>query len=203
MRTLLTWWHRLSFPVPGRLPRIVQEPGITSHGIFIPAGVSASEANTKTPSYWRSSTVRSLILNVSKSHKREVLPKPHQILTRTMARPSRIKNTGQGVCPVQSWSTIMCWYQVSCLSSTARLLWFLSYTCHSREDFNTTFQKLGNWRCGSLAYCELYVTIGTLFRKFPDLKGNDLSAEDTVYNDYFSAQNPVDAKKFHVVPPAS
>jgi hypothetical protein len=52
----------------------------------------------------------------------------------------------------------------------------------------------------SLAYCELYVTIGTLFRRFSDLKGNDLTLEDRAYNDYFSAQNPVDAKKFHVLP---
>lgn len=52
----------------------------------------------------------------------------------------------------------------------------------------------------SLAYCELYVTLGTLFRNYGEgkLKGNDLTEEDLTYNDYFSAQNAIDAKKFHV-----
>ena len=50
----------------------------------------------------------------------------------------------------------------------------------------------------SLAYCDLLVTVGTLFRRFPNLKGNKLSAEDLVYDDYFSSRNPLSAKKFHV-----
>ena len=50
----------------------------------------------------------------------------------------------------------------------------------------------------SLAYCELYVTLGSVFRRFENLKANDLSEEDRAYNDYFSGQHPLDATKFHV-----
>lgn len=52
----------------------------------------------------------------------------------------------------------------------------------------------------SLAYAELYITLGTLFRRFGigELKSNQLTAEDLAYNDYFSAQSPGDAVKFHV-----
>lgn len=50
----------------------------------------------------------------------------------------------------------------------------------------------------SLAYCELYITLGTLFRHFKTLKSNKLTDEDRAYNDYFSAQTPLDATKFHV-----
>jgi len=52
-----------------------------------------------------------------------------------------------------------------------------------------------------LAYCELYVTIGTLFRRFENLRGNELSAEDLVYDDYFASHHPIESKKFHVLPP--
>lgn len=51
----------------------------------------------------------------------------------------------------------------------------------------------------NLAYCELYVVIGTMFRRFPNLAGNRLTAEDLVYEDYFSAYNPLKARKFHVM----
>jgi len=50
----------------------------------------------------------------------------------------------------------------------------------------------------SLAYCELYVTLGTLFRRFEHMKANKLSPEDLVYDDYFSSYHPLEAEKFHV-----
>jgi len=50
----------------------------------------------------------------------------------------------------------------------------------------------------SLAYCELYVVLGTLFRRFDNMKPNHLTAEDRVYDDYISACNPHEATKFHV-----
>jgi len=50
-----------------------------------------------------------------------------------------------------------------------------------------------------LAYCELYVTIGTLFHRFDHLKGNQLTAEDLVYEDYFASHHPINATKFHVI----
>ena len=50
-----------------------------------------------------------------------------------------------------------------------------------------------------LAYCELYVTIAMLFHRFEKLKGNQLTAEDLVYDDYFASHHPIEATKFHVV----
>lgn len=50
----------------------------------------------------------------------------------------------------------------------------------------------------SLAYCELYVVLGNMFRRFDNLKGNDLKPEDRAINDYISARLPLTATRFHV-----
>ncbi len=51
----------------------------------------------------------------------------------------------------------------------------------------------------SLAYCELYVSLGTLFRTFDNLVSNVLTEEDWAYNDYFSWYYPtVQSTKFCV-----
>jgi len=50
----------------------------------------------------------------------------------------------------------------------------------------------------SLAYCELYVVLGNMFRRFDNLKGNELKPEDRVINDYISARLPLTATRFHV-----
>jgi hypothetical protein len=50
----------------------------------------------------------------------------------------------------------------------------------------------------SLAYCELYVVLGTLFRRFDNIKGNRLSPDDLVYDDYLSAYPPMTATRFHI-----
>jgi cytochrome P450 len=52
--------------------------------------------------------------------------------------------------------------------------------------------------CSSLAYCEAYVAIAALFHRFDNLKGNELSAPDLVYDDYFVSHHPMDAVKFYV-----
>jgi hypothetical protein len=52
-----------------------------------------------------------------------------------------------------------------------------------------------------LAYAELYITIGTLFRRFENLRGNELKPEDLVLDDYFASHHPIDSTKFHVLPP--
>jgi hypothetical protein len=49
-----------------------------------------------------------------------------------------------------------------------------------------------------LAYCELYVTLGTLFRRFEHMKGNHLTPQDLAYDDYFSSYHSISATKFHV-----
>jgi len=49
-----------------------------------------------------------------------------------------------------------------------------------------------------LAYCELYVTLGTIFRHFENMKADRLGPEDLVYDDYFAAFHPMNARKLHV-----
>jgi cytochrome P450 len=50
----------------------------------------------------------------------------------------------------------------------------------------------------SLAYCELYVSLRTLFRRFDNLVSNQLTEEDWAYNDYFSGYPTVESTKFCV-----
>ncbi|KAH7395782.1 cytochrome P450 monooxygenase-like protein [Cadophora sp. MPI-SDFR-AT-0126] len=50
----------------------------------------------------------------------------------------------------------------------------------------------------NLAYCELYVSLGTLFRRYDNLLSNHLTAEDWEYDDYFSGYSRPGAAKFHV-----
>ena len=49
-----------------------------------------------------------------------------------------------------------------------------------------------------LAYCELYVTIGTLLRRYPNLKTEKLEGRSLEYEDYFAPYRPIDAKLFSV-----
>jgi cytochrome P450 len=69
-----------------------------------------------------------------------------------------------------------------------------------REKFLVPFSK-GNRMCigQPLAMCELYVSIGQLFRRFGDLKPIDVGPEDMVYEDYFGPFHPKDARKFRVL----
>jgi len=69
-----------------------------------------------------------------------------------------------------------------------------------QEKFLVPFSK-GNRMCigQPLAMCELYVSIGRLFRTFGDLKPIDVGPEDMVYEDYFGAFHPKDARKFRVL----
>jgi len=50
-----------------------------------------------------------------------------------------------------------------------------------------------------LAYCELYVVIGRIFRKFENLKGSEMSGDDLVWDDYFIAYRPLNARLFHLM----
>lgn len=71
---------------------------------------------------------------------------------------------------------------------------------HFRERFLVPFSK-GNRMCIGLplAMCELYVSIGQIFRDFGDLKPIDVGPEDMVYEDYFGPFHPKDARKFRVL----
>ena len=53
--------------------------------------------------------------------------------------------------------------------------------------------------CYRLALCEMYVTLGSIFRRFKHLKGNELSEYDLLYDDYFASHRPMDAVKLHIV----
>jgi len=45
----------------------------------------------------------------------------------------------------------------------------------------------------------MYVTLGSIFRRFEHLKGNELSEYDLLYDDFFASHRPMDAVKFHVI----
>jgi hypothetical protein len=44
----------------------------------------------------------------------------------------------------------------------------------------------------------MYVTLGTLFRRFQNLKAEPLGVEDLDYEDYFAQFRPITARKFGV-----
>jgi cytochrome P450 len=133
---------RLSFGVPGRLPRVVPKGGATFNGYTL------SEGTVVSMSSW--------ILHQDEDY----FPNP------TTFDPDR---------------------------------WSEPHEAQRLEKAFVPFGK-GSRACVgmNLAYCELYVVIGTLFRKFANMKGNHLTAADLVYDDYFSSYNPLEAMKFHV-----
>lgn len=47
-----------------------------------------------------------------------------------------------------------------------------------------------------LAYCELYVTLGQIFRQFDSLKTPGKSREEMLYDDYFSSYHPEKYNQF-------
>jgi len=51
----------------------------------------------------------------------------------------------------------------------------------------------------TLAYAEIYCTLGTFFRRFEDLEVYETGPEDLVYDDFLSSHHPPTARKFHVV----
>jgi len=69
-----------------------------------------------------------------------------------------------------------------------------------QEKFLVPFSK-GNRMCIGLplAMCELYLAIGQLFRRFDDLTPIDVGPKDMVYEDYFGAFHPKDARKLRVL----
>ena len=49
----------------------------------------------------------------------------------------------------------------------------------------------------SLAYVELYVTLGTIFFRFPDLAPNDITDKDLVMHDLFGSTMEENATLLH------
>ena len=67
------------------------------------------------------------------------------------------------------------------------------------DKYFTAFSK-GNRMCigRNLAMCELYVTVGQLFRRFGDLQSYETRPEDLVYEDYFAPFHPENARPLKI-----
>jgi len=78
--------------------------------------------------------------------------------------------------------------------------WLDAKRAYYLDKFLVPFSK-GNRICigQPLAMCEVYVAIGRLFRRFDDLEAIDVGPEDLVYEDYFGAFYPKNARKFKVM----
>ncbi|KAH8887271.1 cytochrome P450 [Thozetella sp. PMI_491] len=78
--------------------------------------------------------------------------------------------------------------------------WMDPATVRTREKCLVSFSR-GSRSCigQNLAMCELYVTIGTLFRRFEKLKPVDIGPKDMTYVDYFTAFHPKDSRSCRVV----
>src|SRR4051794_27763343 len=74
--------------------------------------------------------------------------------------------------------------------------WLDPVEARHRDKFLVSFGRGGRACIGqALAMCELYVTIGQLFRSLPDLEAPDVGVEDFEYEDYFAAVHPSRARK--------
>ncbi|KAK4445417.1 cytochrome P450 [Podospora aff. communis PSN243] len=78
--------------------------------------------------------------------------------------------------------------------------WTNPRTLRAREKCLVGFSR-GSRACigQNLALCELYVTLGTLFRHFDNLEPFEVGTEDMTYVDYFSAFHPKGSRAFRVV----
>ena len=78
--------------------------------------------------------------------------------------------------------------------------WLDPETYHNLEKCLIPFSRGSRMCLGMpLAYCELYCTLGTFFRRFENLEVFDVGPEDLVYEDFFSSYHPLSARKLHVV----
>lgn len=73
-------------------------------------------------------------------------------------------------------------------------------TVRAREKCLVPFSR-GSRTCigQNLAMCELYVFLGTFFRRFGQLEAFDVGPEDMEYVDYFTAFHPQGSRAFKVV----
>ncbi|KAL4782495.1 cytochrome P450 [Aspergillus varians] len=131
---------RLSFGVPGRLPRVVPSSGAAFNGYHVPPGTVVSMST------WMM------------HHNENLFPDAERFNPERWLDPTR-----------------------------AKLL----------ERYLFSFGK-GSRQCAGmpLAYCELYVTLGRVFRQFDNLKTPARSREEMLYDDYFSSYHPEMHNKF-------
>ncbi|TAQ87316.1 hypothetical protein B7494_g4362 [Chlorociboria aeruginascens] len=133
---------RLSFGAPGRLPRVVPEPGASFNGIDVPGGAYISMST------WEL------------HHNEDYFPNATKFDPDRWADPQNVRHMEKAYVPFGKGSR-------ACVGI-------------------------------NLAYCELYVVLGTLFRRFEHLQGNKLGPKDLVYDDYLSAYPPMTATRFHL-----
>ncbi|PWY86892.1 cytochrome P450 [Aspergillus heteromorphus CBS 117.55] len=131
---------RLSYGVPGRLPRVVPGPGAEFNGHQVPAGTVVSMSS------W------------TMHHDKNLFPHPEKF------DPSR---------------------------------WIDPAESKTLEKYLFSFGK-GSRQCIGmpLAYCELYVTLGRVFRQYDDLTTLPKSKQELLYHDYFSSYHTEGNKSF-------
>ncbi|MCJ1357751.1 MAG: hypothetical protein MMC33_007747 [Icmadophila ericetorum] len=133
---------RLSFGVPGRLPRVTPEGGAVFNGYSVPEGTVVG--------------MSSWMMHRDPS----IFPSPESF------DPDR---------------------------------WTNPATAGKLEKYLVAFGKGGRQCLGmTLAYSELYITLGTIFRHFENLKACEMSSEDWEFDDFFGLYIPESARKFHV-----
>lgn len=69
-----------------------------------------------------------------------------------------------------------------------------------REQCLVPFSK-GTRMCigTNLAWAMIYITLGTLFRRFENLQAPNIGPEDMVHQDYFGSQPPINARRLSVI----
>jgi cytochrome P450 len=133
---------RLSFGVPGRLPRVVPETGAVFEGYAVPRGTVVGMSSWtlhNNPAYFENPTTFD----------------PDR-----WSDPEKSKIMEKAFIPFSKGSK----------------------ACVGKE----------------LAYSEIYIALGTLFRRFENMQSNVLTEEDRRIIDYFPTYYPLDATKFHV-----
>lgn len=109
---------RMSFGVPGRLPREVPNPGATFNGYFIPAGVRFASSSS-TPLYPACSNNTDNLLVYSRNvhmgppPRPNLLPQSQEVRSKQMARSQRSTKNRQSFCALQQGDERMCWDAVS------------------------------------------------------------------------------------------
>ncbi|KAL4890504.1 cytochrome P450 [Aspergillus ambiguus] len=131
---------RLSFGVPGRLPRVVPDQGAEFNGYHVPGGTVVSMSS------W------------TMHHNEDLFPQAEVFNPERWTNPEKAK---------------------------------------SLDRFLFSFGK-GSRQCVGmpLAYCELYLTLGRVFRQFDNLTTPAKTREELLYNDYFSSYHPEEFNKF-------
>lgn len=171
---------RLSFPTPGRLPRVVPEPGATFNGHFVPAG------NWVGMSMWM----------VHRDPQTFPDPMTFDPDRWTVGNADHIRKLdrhlvsfcrGSRQCLGMKYVNEIFFLP---LPKTPFLYIFSSPNISAPRSPNFLFFFFGeaNQKISSLAWCELYVTLATFVRRFPrGLNIYKTTPLDMEYDDFYGA----------------